>query len=354
VIQSYMPRVTPHPVFEIKFDAQRLQKTRVEVRSFPRTDVLFLPMGKGADGASAGLLSRTLPSLCNEPAAVWLAFQKQEEPIASSSSAHRPPLPPLDPLSAHDEGLVREARSKHGLVREWEDNVPLTAATFARLSCVPSDAVVGDERYHLDDEAVNAFVGMLNRECMGSYGFVFNSHVYTALSNADRKLSEEIMKRLLKSVPSYVDLLSQEQLLFVVNKPATASTAGHWFFVRAQQRHAYIAAVDSCTGTHSDAISLVQSFIEHLHAQNACKRGLTVQTQRTEDWRSASLQPPVTPRQPDAVSCGIYMLIGLWCCMSGAQLSQCLDSKPVNYWRNVITLCLYRGGLGAFALPALP
>jgi hypothetical protein len=130
--------------------------------------------------------------------------------------------------------------------------------------------------------------------------------------------------------------------------------AGHWFFVRAQQRHAYIAAVDSCTGTHSDAISLVQSFIEHLHAQNACKRGLTVQTQRTEDWRSASLQPPVTPRQPDAVSCGIYMLIGLWCCMSGAQLSQCLDSKPVNYWRDVITLCLYRGGLGAFALPALP
>lgn len=132
VIQSYMPRVTPHPVFEIKFDAQRLQKTRVEVRSFPRTDVLFLPMGKGADGASAGLLSRTLPSLCNEPAAVWLAFQKQEEPIASSSSAHRPPLPPLDPLSAHDAKVRPVVRSPP----PWAGpSLPRIASRHARPAC---------------------------------------------------------------------------------------------------------------------------------------------------------------------------------------------------------------------------
>jgi hypothetical protein len=224
--------------------------------------------------------------------------------------------------------------------------VPLTAETFARLQCVPSDAAVGDERYHLNDEAVNSFVGMLNRACVGSYGFVFTSHVYSALANADRELSEQIVDRLVKAVPAHVDLLSQEQLLFVVNVPESETTAAHWFFVRVSSAHAYLAAVDSCPGKHADAIAVVQGFIEKLHARNAAEKGLTLQSARTEDWRSASLQPPVTRRQPDAVSCGVYMLVGVWCCMSGVHLSAYLDSQPVNYWRDVITLCLYRGGVG--------
>ena len=52
------------------------------------------------------------------------------------------------------------------------------------------------------------------------------------------------------------------------------------------------------------------------------------------------------PHQPDAVSCGVCMLVAIWCCMSGASLHACLgrpDGPSINYWRDVITLCLYRG-----------
>ena len=70
-------------------------------------------------------------------------------------------------------------------------------------------------------------------------------------------------------------------------------------------------------------------------------------TAYTLDWRGASLHPPTTPRQPDAVSCGVHMLVGIWCCMSDVPLASRLDGslRSVNYWRDVITLCLYRGGL---------
>ena len=66
----------------------------------------------------------------------------------------------------------------------------------------------------------------------------------------------------------------------------------------------------------------------------------------TDSASRSSLQPPMTPSQPDSSSCGLYMLIGLWCCMSGVSLSSRLDARPVNHWRNVLTLCLYRGGIG--------
>ena len=65
-----------------------------------------------------------------------------------------------------------------------------------------------------------------------------------------------------------------------------------------------------------------------------------------EDWRCASLCPPTIPHQPDAVSCGVCMLVAIWCCMSGASLHACLgrpDCPSINYWHDVITLCLYRG-----------
>ena len=41
------------------------------------------------------------------------------------------------------------------------------------------------------------------------------------------------------------------------------------------------------------------------------------------------------------------MLVGLWCCMSDVPLASRLDgtTRSVNYWRDVITLCLYRGRL---------
>ena len=244
--------------------------------------------------------------------------------------------------------MIQAARGKTGLVRKWEDNVHLSVAEFARLRPVPSDAVPGDLTYQLKDEEVNSFVAMLNRSCTGSYGFVFTSHVHTALAKENRTFSNELVERLLKAVPVEVDLLAQDQLFFVVNVPATEATLGHWFFVCVHKANAYIAAVESCSGTHPEAIAVVQRFLERLHADAAASRGLRLGGQHTEDWRSASLSPPLTPHQPDAVSCGVHMLIGIWCCMSGVTLASRLDSQSVNYWRDVLTLCLYRGGLRSY------
>lgn len=211
---------------------------------------------------------------------------------------------------------------------------------------MPSIAAAGDSAYHLNDEVTNAFVAMLNRECIGSFGFVFSSHVFTALTAADSQLGDATIARLLNAAPSAEELLAHEQLLFVVNVPETATTSGHWYFIRASLAHSYVAAVDSCGGVHADAIVAVQRFLERLQAVRAEQQGQPPPSIAfTSEWRGASLQPPTTPSQPDAVSCGVYMLVGMWCCMSGVTLASRLDVRSVNFWRDVITLCLYQGGL---------
>ena len=82
-----------------------------------------------------------------------------------------------------------------------------------------------------------------------------------------------------------------------------------------------------------------------MYARATAMAGQPLTRRLTKGWRGVSLGPPLTPRQPDAVSCGVYMLVGMWCCMSGTALSR-LNDCSVNYWRNAVTLCLYRGGLG--------
>ena len=231
------------------------------------------------------------------------------------------------------------------LVRKWRDGIPLTAESFARLGRVLSDAPPGDEALQLNDELMNAFVSMLNRASVGTYGFVLTSPIFTTLVKNDTSC-EETLRRLLKAVPDDVDLLAQKQLLFVVNVPKTSTSSDHWYFVRTDKEHAYIASVDSCSGVHPEALVAVQRFLERLHHNPITGTCQSHVPALTEEWRSASLCPPITPRQPDAVSCGVFTLIGIWCCMSGVTLRSRLDVQSTNHWRDVIALCLYRGGLG--------
>ena len=74
----------------------------------------------------------------------------------------------------------------------------------------------------------------------------------------------------------------------------------------------------------------------------------------TADWRSAPNLHGCdqVPRQADGVSCGIHLLIGLWCCMSSVDPNKFLGSGGLsaNDWRDRITLSLYIGSLARVAV----
>ena len=107
----------------------------------------------------------------------------------------------------------------------------------------------------------------------------------------------------------------------------------------------HIAAVDSAGGAHPEAIAVVQRFIEALHTKAAVQAQEVLTSRRTVGWRGVSLQRQ-TPQQPDAVSCGVYMLFGIWCRATGADLATHIGSVTASYLRDRLVLCLYTGSCG--------
>ena len=315
----------------------------------PMKQVLFLPeLESEADAHNVD----TLPLLREAPHAVWSMVVS---PIGGlSSQTVRLPPPPTTPLSMRERELVQEARSKTGLVRMWSDSIPLDEHTFSRLSTVPNDPISQSSReFHLKDEEINAFAGMLNRACPRGYCFVMSSHIYIALEAGN----DETVERLLRAAPLCEDLLNKEQLLFMVNVPRSATSAGHWYLLQAHITGGHIAALDSWPGAHPDALTIVQAFVERLDRDVAERARQARTSPFTENWRSAArLQGHgQTPRQTDAVSCGIYMLIAMWCCMSAVDPNAYLGGAlTANYWRARVTLILYTGSLFDHPLHRVP
>eukprot|EP00966_Prymnesium_polylepis_P005634 128720-Prymnesium_polylepis.1 len=124
--------------------------------------------------------------------------------------------------------------------------------------------------------------------------------MFNALKAHGGDVTHPAVERLLKAVPLHEQLLTLDQLLFIVNVPGSTLTCGHWYFVQADLRAGHIVAVDSCGGKHDNAIAIVQHTLESLHRQAAVRMGGTVpSTAFTADWRKGALAQR-TPQQPDA------------------------------------------------------
>jgi hypothetical protein len=338
--------------YTLDFAPLRIARLKVAL-PHPTKQVLFLP------AVSAAIESDSLPPmppLPNEPAAVWANIQRRTSAVARQGmaglllAALLPHPPPTESLSEDDLALVAEAhaapgRQRDGLVKIWADHVPLTRDTFARLRPVPAHTQYEGARYHLNDEAVNSFLGLINRAGNGSHAFIFSSHLFTALEACADPTIDDTVTRYLKGCPSAVELLAREQLFFVVNIPATDATVGHWYLMGSNREDQHIFAIDSCGAARPNAILVVQRFLELLHAKAAMPG--TLPTRFTAGWRSGSLVHR-TPQQPDAVSCGVFMLVTLWCLVCGVDLHSRLELlDSVNYWRRRVTLCLYCGSLSS-------
>ena len=187
---------------------------------------------------------------------------------------------------------------------------------------------------------------------------VLTSHLFACLEAALSKgatLADapiELRRQVASQVPE--DALACSQLFFLVNVPATNTQTGHWYFLRAHLKEGYIAAVDSCGATRERGIRLVQQLLEHLHTEALSQEGKPPSERLTVDWRAASLGDQ-TPQQTDWVSCGVYMLVAVWCCMAGVPIESRLEcrsgaaapsARSASYWRDRISLSLYRGRLG--------
>ena len=337
--------------FIVTFDKKVGQRKHLGVKLPSNTkQVRFLPTSPSAvEEEDDELPPPAIPTLPEELPQTLAAFQCDVDATVSSF-----PSPPLLDLTASEQRVLEVAHSKKGLVKRWADNIPLTEAEFARLRPVPEDLVDGHEDYHLNDEIMNAFVNMLNRASTCRHTFVFDSFLAMALLQDSEAISKsEAIARLLKKVPAEVDLLKLKELFFVVNVPKTDMTAAHWYFIRAHLKRGYIAAVDSCGGAHADALRAVQRFLEHLHAEALACDNHPLAHRVTETWHMASLVHR-TPQQGDATSCGVYVLIAIWCCMSGVDIGSRLScrlgasgptARSVHYWRNRLALALYRGSL---------
>ena len=172
------------------------------------------------------------------------------------------------------------------------------------------------------------------------------------------------MERLLlkRGTPSAAALLEYDQLLFVVNVPATPATVGHWYLLNSSRTLEHIVDIDSCGGSHPSDTSIVQQFLESLHVVAAAEASQPPPTTRfTAGWRCGSLGSIATPgvrspQQPDNFSCGVYMLVAMWCLMASVDLHSVLqdgatgsNGKAVKLWRNRLALSLYTNQLGVVA-----
>jgi hypothetical protein len=189
VVHSFQPEWQGRAAYyTLDFAPLRIARLKVAL-PHPTKQVLFLP------AVSAAIESDSLPPmppLPNEPAAVWANIQRRTSAAARQGmaglllAALLPHPPPTESLSEDDLALVAEAhaapgRQRDGLVKIWADHVPLTRDTFARLRPVPAHTQYEGARYHLNDEAVNSFLGLINRAGNGSHAFIFSSHLFTAL-----------------------------------------------------------------------------------------------------------------------------------------------------------------------------
>lgn len=366
----------------IEFDLVAGQKRRIKRlnEKFGPTghaakQILFLP--RPGDEASTSSAAGPLQPLLDAPEAAHALLQlaaqgaQEQQPMdtadddqataptaPTAASAHRPPPPPLQPLTQHELDTVQAARAARGrrtdgVIKEWSDRVPLKAAEFARLRQIPDGG--GGTAFYVNDEIVSSFLGLLNRSTRDAYAFAFDSYMFGAMQRADGDATDEAVQRYLgKARRTAAELLELEQLLFVVHVEATQHTAAHWYFMQSSREHEHIIAIDSCGGQHAEAIEVVHRFLDSLHAQAAIADGTPRTAHFTDGWRRGSLGP-LTPQQPDGESCGIYVLIAIWCLMSQVDLHSRLrdgaardGGQPVSYWRDRITLCLYCGGLMAF------
>lgn len=191
---------------------------------------------------------------------------------------------------------------------------------------------------------MNAIVAVYNRERTGTYVFVFDTFVFTRLESDG--FESDVITRLLAKVPSDVNLLEQEQLLFPVHLPSKdGDNFGHWYLIQSHRKLGHIAAVDFIRmGAHPKAIGLVQQFLEGLHRRAHAGKP---QSALTLGWRSASLSPPRTPQQPNGFDCGVCLCVAMWCCIRKVPLSKALTAELLvttashrSFWRSLLTVWL--------------
>ena len=307
-----------------------------------------------------------LSPLVSQPAAAASALATAATAAAAAAAAAMlglaqgrtpPPPPPLAPLTEYEKGLLDDVdaatgRASDNAVRTWRDQTPLTGDTFSRLR---------SDDGHVDSRGVDGFIALLNRTTKGPVAFVFDCSFFGALSAADGNAADiAVARRMAKrGTPSAAQLLEYDQLLFVVNVPATSHTVGHWYFVNSSRTLEHIVDIDSYGGSHPSDTALVQKFLESLHTAVAAEAGQPTPTDRfTAGWRCGSLgslTPGVrSPQQPDNCSCGVYMLVAIWCLMASVDLHTVLqdgatgsNGQSVQLWRDRLALCLFTNHLGA-------
>ena len=284
------------------------------------------------------------PTLTEDaPEAIWSALQKEW------SKRFTPPT-----FSAVDEALLTMARDPNRPageqpIRRWADNIPLTTELLARLRDAPGSAsAVERRRYEMTDDLMNATVAIFNRECSGAFAFVFDTFVFTELQTYG--FDSPSVQRLLQKVPSNVNLLECEQLLFPVHVPSSSLRCGHWYAVQCHHTLGHVVALDSTRSSHPEAIRVVQIFIEGLHAKACAGRPACP---FTDGFRAHSLCPPRSPAQPNDFDCGVFTLVTIWCCIQKVPLHEALTDELIessgpehrSFWRAQLTIWLMKGRL---------
>ena len=360
--------------FTVKFDPVENGKPppKAEINFGPaghsNKQVLFRSAAGDVGGSTASPSDSNDPPpvspLQSQPAAAATALATAAAAAAAAATmlglaqGRTPPAPPpLVPLTEYEEQLLCEAddaigRASDGAVKIWRDQTPLTADTFSRLRSA--------DRF-VDSNGADGFVALLNRKTKGPVAFVFDCVFFDTLSAAEGNAADSRVARLLKKrgTPSAAALLEYEQLLFVVNVPATSATVGHWYLLNSSRTLEHIVDIDSCGGSHPSDTLIVQQFLESLHTTVAAEAGQPTPTTRfTAGWRCGSLGSIATPgvrspQQPDNVSCGVYMLVAIWCLMASVDLHSVLqdgaagsNGKSVKLWRDRLALSLYTNQLG--------
>lgn len=372
---KWVSRGPKKDTFTVRFDPVENGKppSKTEIKFGPaghsNKQVLFCSATGDIGGSTTSLSDSNDPPpvspLPSQPAAAASALATAAVDAAATllglaQGRTPPPPPPLAPLTEYEEQLLCEAddavgRVRDGAVKIWRDRTPLTADTFSRLRS--ADGLV-------DSSGADGFIALLNRKTKGPVAFAFDCTFFDTLSTAEGNAADSRVERLLlkRGTPSAAALLEYDQLLFVVNVPATPATVGHWYLLNSSRTLEHIVDIDSCGGSHPSDTSIVQQFLESLHVVAAAEASQPPPTTRfTAGWRCGSLgsiaSPGVrSPQQPDNFSCGVYMLVAMWCLMASVDLHSVLqdgatgsNGKAVKLWRNRLALSLYTNQLGVVA-----
>ena len=319
--------------YSIDFSDKSLRTLHVQL-PHPEKQVLFLP----EDSSSAPVA--TLPALADSPQAAWTAHETW---MASRTSSAPQAADRMPTISNVERALLDEGRGPSLNPRLWAEQIPITPAMMDRLRDPRPRATATECKAHeLNDEIVNAVVAALNRDNTDTHAFVFSTFMYSALEN--EAVDSDTVQRLLRAAPPASDLLSREQLLFMVNVPETSARPGHWYLAQANIAVGQIVAFDSAGQSHPDAIRVVQTFLEALHAKEFAGRPTWM---LTDSWLGVSFGNR-TPLQENGHDCGVYMLAIAWCLIRRVPLRAALDntrmlSNPESYWRARITVWLLNG-----------